>query len=162
MNLRIGQGIDFHCFAEGRPLILGGVRIPHDKGLSGHSDADVLIHAIIDALLGASSMGDIGRHFPDTDLQWKDADSASLLTIVWQLLGREQYEIINLDATVVAEVPRLLPHIEDMRLRLATILGLEVGQVNIKATTSEKMGALGRKEGIMASAVCLLNKVRLS
>jgi 2-C-methyl-D-erythritol 2,4-cyclodiphosphate synthase len=149
----IGFGYDSHRFAEGRPLILGGVRIEHDRGLAGHSDADVLTHAVIDALLGAAGLGDIGAHFPDTDERWRDADSIELLRHVAGLLAAEGLRVVNVDATVVLERPKVGPHREAIRERLASALGLETRRVNVKATTGEGMGFVGREEGAAALAV---------
>lgn len=153
---RIGNGYDIHRLVEGRPLILGGVQLEHSLGLDGHSDADVLTHAIMDALLGALSLGDIGHYFPPTDPQWKGADSLKLLEQVHQLIRDRGWEIGNLDSVVVAERPKLKPHIPAMRDRLAAVLGLEPDQIGIKATTNEKLGPTGREEGICAHAVALL------
>jgi 2-C-methyl-D-erythritol 2,4-cyclodiphosphate synthase len=155
----IGQGYDSHRFAEGRRLILGGVEIPHDRGLAGHSDADVLTHAVIDALLGAAGLGDIGHHFPDTDERWRDADSIALLREVVRLLAEAGVEAVNVDATVVMERPKVGPHRDAMRARLAGALGLDAARVNVKATTGEKMGFVGREEGVAALAVALLRPV---
>ena len=152
----IGQGFDSHRFAPGRPLILGGVRIEHEVGLAGHSDADVLTHAVIDAVLGAAGLGDIGEHFPDTDERWRDADSLALLRHVAGLVGGEGLRVVNVDATVVLERPKLGPHKEAMRARLAEALGLDARRVNVKATTGEGMGFVGRGEGAAAMAVALL------
>lgn len=156
MNIRIGHGFDVHAFAQGRRLILGGVEIPHEVGLLGHSDADVLLHAICDALLGAAALGDIGRHFPDSDPQYKGIDSRLLLRHVGDLLRREGWALGNLDATIIAQAPRMAPHIPAMREHIAADLGAALEQVNVKATTTEKLGFTGRKEGIAAEAVCLL------
>lgn len=156
MEIRVGQGFDVHRWGEGRPLMLGGVEIPHDQGLLGHSDADVLIHAIVDALLGAAALGDIGRHFPDTDPAYKGIDSRKLLAHVVDLLGREGWRIGNVDATVICQQPRISPHATAMRERLAGILGIAVEQVSVKATTTEKLGFTGRNEGMAAQAVALL------
>ncbi len=158
VNLRIGQGFDVHAFAEERPLILGGVRIPFDRGLAGHSDADVLVHAVCDALLGAAGLGDIGRHFPDTDPAYAGADSMELLAQVRERLAGRGWRVINLDATVIAQAPKLAPHVPAMRRRLAECLGLEEEAVNIKATTTERLGFTGRSEGIAAMAVALLGR----
>jgi 2-C-methyl-D-erythritol 2,4-cyclodiphosphate synthase len=155
-NLRIGYGYDIHRLSEGRLLILGGVEIPFSKGLVGHSDADVLLHAIIDALLGACALGDIGRHFPDTDEAFRNVDSRKLLRKVHKLITRENYEIVNIDSTIVAEQPKLAPHISKMRTNIAKDLKIEPNQVSVKATTSEKIGPEGTKEGISARAVALL------
>lgn len=156
--MRIGQGFDVHAFAEGRPLILGGIEIPHDRGLLGHSDADVLLHTIADAALGAIAAGDIGKHFPDTDPAFKDADSKVLLQHVWQLVKAEGYVLGNVDATVMAERPKLRKYIDDMRAVIAELLEADISQVNVKATTTEKLGFTGREEGIAAQAVILLNR----
>ena len=156
--MRIGQGFDVHAFAEGRPLILGGIEIPHDRGLLGHSDADVLLHTIADAALGAIAAGDIGKHFPDTDPNFKDADSKVLLRHVWQLVKAEGYVLGNVDATVMAERPKLRTYIDDMRAVIADLLEADISQVNVKATTTEKLGFTGREEGIAAQAVILLNR----
>lgn len=156
--MRIGQGFDVHAFAEGRPLILGGIEIPHDRGLLGHSDADVLLHTIADAALGAIAAGDIGKHFPDTDPDFKDADSKVLLQHVWQLVKAEGYVLGNVDATVMAERPKLRMYIDDMRAVIAELLEADISQVNVKATTTEKLGFTGREEGIAAQAVILLNR----
>jgi len=149
----IGLGYDSHRFAEGRPLILGGVRIEHDRGLAGHSDADVLTHAVIDAVLGAAGLGDIGAHFPDTDERWRDADSIELLRHVVSLVGSEGLSVVNVDATIVLERPKVGPHRDAIRARLAEALGLDERRVNVKATTGEGMGFVGREEGAAALAV---------
>ncbi|GGE56791.1 2-C-methyl-D-erythritol 2,4-cyclodiphosphate synthase [Pullulanibacillus camelliae] len=154
--MRIGQGFDVHEFQEGRPLIVGGVTIPHTKGLVGHSDADVLLHAISDALLGAIGEGDIGHHFPDTDPAFKDADSKELLKAVWDLVRKKGYQLGNVDAVIMAQRPKMAPYIADMRQVVATLLEAEIHQINIKATTTEKLGFVGREEGIAAQAVCLI------
>ena len=154
--LRIGEGYDIHRLKEGRRLVLGGVAIPHEKGLDGHSDADALIHAVIDALLGAAGLGDIGRHFPDTDPAYKDKDSTELLLTVVRMIEEKGFRPVNLDATIVAQRPKLTPYIEKMRDRLAGLLGLEITCVNVKAKTHEGLGALGREEGIAARAVVLV------
>ncbi|MBF2001749.1 MAG: 2-C-methyl-D-erythritol 2,4-cyclodiphosphate synthase [Synechococcales cyanobacterium M58_A2018_015] len=156
MNLRIGNGYDIHQLVSGRRLILGGVEIPHHLGLLGHSDADVLTHAIMDAMLGALSLGDIGHYFPPTDPQWKGADSLKLLAQVNQLILSKGWRISNLDSVIVAERPKLKPHLPAMRSRLAEVLQVNVDQVGIKATTNEKLGPVGREEGIAAHAVVLL------
>ncbi|ACY47990.1 2-C-methyl-D-erythritol 2,4-cyclodiphosphate synthase [Rhodothermus marinus] len=153
---RIGFGYDVHRLVPGRPLILGGVRIPSERGLAGHSDADVLLHAIADALLGAAALGDIGRHFPDTDPRWKDADSLELLRQVYHQVVAAGYEVANVDSTVVLERPRLRPHIDAMRANIARVLALPAEAVSVKATTSEGMGFVGIGEGAVAFAVCLL------
>lgn len=156
--IRVGQGFDVHKFEEGRPLIIGGVTIPHDRGLTGHSDADVLLHTITDAALGAIGEGDIGRHFPDTDAAFKDADSAVLLEEIWKHVNERGYKLGNIDCTVIAERPKMSPHIEAIQARVAALLQADVSQVNIKATTSEKLGFTGREEGIAAMATILLLK----
>ncbi len=153
---RIGFGYDVHKFAENRKLILGGIEIPSEKGLAGHSDADVLLHAICDAMLGALALGDIGKHFPDTDEQYKNIDSKILLSKVNELIIKHDYRLGNLDTTVVAEKPKLKPFIDGIRKSIANILNVPVGSVSVKATTSEKMGFVGREEGIKAYAVALL------
>jgi 2-C-methyl-D-erythritol 2,4-cyclodiphosphate synthase len=158
MNIRIGNGYDIHQLCEGRPLILGGVKIEHELGLLGHSDADVLTHAIMDAMLGALSLGDIGHYFPPTDPKWKGADSLVLLSQVNQLIQTQGWRIGNIDSVVVAERPKLKPHIKTMRDRLANVLALQPDQIGIKATTNEKLGPVGREEGISAYAVALLVK----
>ena len=154
--IRIGHGYDVHRFKEGRGLYIGGVKTHYSHGLDGHSDAEVLLHAICDALLGAAALGDIGRHFPDTDPQYKGIDSKLLLKATCDLLKKEGYRFCNLDATVVAQAPRLSGHIEDMRRCVADILGCDIAQVNVKATTEEKLGFTGRLEGISAHCVCLI------
>lgn len=153
---RIGQGFDVHEFAEDRPLIIGGVTIPHEKGLIGHSDADVLLHTVTDALLGAIGEGDIGRHFPDTDPAFKGADSAVLLQHVWKLVKEKGFVLGNADCTIMAQRPKMAPYIEQIRQRIARLLEADVSQVNVKATTTEKLGFVGREEGIAAQAVVLL------
>lgn len=154
--IRIGHGYDVHRLTEGRRLILGGVEIPHEKGLLGHSDADVLLHAIADALLGAAAMGDIGKLFPDTDPAYAGADSLELLRKVGQKLAMEGFRVSNIDATVIAQAPKLAPHIRAMRMNIARVLSLEVSQVSVKATTEEGLGFSGEKLGIAAHAVCLI------
>jgi len=156
VKMRVGQGFDVHAFAEGRRLVLGGVEIPYTLGLAGHSDADVLIHAICDALLGAAGLGDIGHHFPDNDARFAGIDSTQLLATVMQELTARNWRVENIDATVIAEQPKLAPHIAAMRARLAPIVGLNEEAVNIKATTTERLGFTGRGEGIAAQAVALL------
>lgn len=156
--MRVGIGYDVHKLTEGRKLILGGVDIPHEKGLLGHSDADVLLHAISDALLGAAALGDIGRHFPDNDNSYKDIDSIVLLKRVHEFLKEKGYSISNIDATVVCQRPKLAPYIEQMRQNISACLELKLSQVNIKATTTEALGFEGRKEGISSHAVCLINE----
>ncbi len=154
--MRVGTGYDVHRLAEGRALILGGVAIPFEKGLDGHSDADVLVHAIMDALLGAAALGDIGKHFPDTEEAYKGISSMKLLAHVGELLGREGYLVGNIDATVIAQRPKLRPYIEQMEENVAGALGISKGQVNVKATTEERLGFTGRQEGISAQAVCAI------
>lgn len=156
---RIGQGFDVHRLVAGRRLVIGGVEIEHPFGLEGHSDADVLTHAIADALLGAIALGDIGQHFPNTDAAYKDADSLTLLRRVVELLGEVGWSVGNVDATLIAEAPKFAPHIPMMQQRLAKVLRIEAGAVGIKATTSETMGFTGRKEGIAAMAVGLIFKI---
>ncbi len=158
MNIRVGQGFDVHAFVADRPLILGGITIPHSMGLAGHSDADVLIHAIIDALLGAACMGDIGEHFPDHDPVYAGADSCELLHHVTQLVGDAGYQLVNMDACVIAQQPRLSAYKPAMRQRLAEVMQVSRDQINIKATTTEKLGFTGRSEGIAAQAVVLIEK----
>ena len=157
-DIRIGHGYDVHRLVEGRRLILGGVEIEYEKGLDGHSDADVLAHAIADALLGAAALGDIGKHFPDTDKKYKGADSLMLLNRVVALLCARGYSVSNVDATVIAQAPKLAPHIELMRKNLALALRLAPDRVSVKATTEEKLGFSGRGEGISAHAVCIIVK----
>lgn len=154
--MRIGHGYDVHQLVEGRRCIIGGIDIPHDKGLIGHSDADVLLHTITDAVLGALGLGDIGTHFPDTDPTYKDADSAKLLAVVWQMAKNRGYRLGNLDATILAQRPKLAPYIPQMRARVAQLLTADMEQINVKATTTEKLGFVGREEGIAAEAVVLL------
>ena len=154
--MRIGQGFDTHALVGGRELVIGGVRIPYEKGLAGHSDADVLIHAVCDALLGAAGLGDIGAHFPDTDARYKGIDSRKLLREVAQLLRQRKLRVANVDATIIAQAPKMAPHIAAMRANLASDLGLAPDAVNVKAKTTEKLGFVGRGEGIAAEAVALL------
>lgn len=156
--MRIGHGYDVHRFAEGRPLILGGVRIESEKGLLGHSDADVLLHAIADSLLGAAALGDIGVHFPDTDDRFLNADSWELLKRTVEIVKANGYTVSNIDATLLAQAPRLSPYIPKMRERIADACGVAVSRVSVKATTEEGLGFTGRKEGIAAHAICLLNE----
>ena len=156
MNIRIGQGYDVHQLVAGRPLILGGVTIPFDKGLLGHSDADALLHAITDALLGAAALGDIGKLFPDTAAENKDADSRVLLRAAYAAVQAAGWRVVNVDGTVIAQQPKLRPHIDAMRAHIAADLGLDIGAVNVKGKTNEKLGYLGRQEGIEAQAVVLL------
>ncbi|MBQ9134293.1 MAG: 2-C-methyl-D-erythritol 2,4-cyclodiphosphate synthase [Clostridia bacterium] len=155
--MRVGQGYDVHRLVNGRKLILGGVEIEHTLGLLGHSDADVLLHAIADALLGAAALGDIGKHFPDTDERYRGADSAKLLSLVGALLREKGYQIINIDSTVIAQAPKLAPHIPAMRQNIADALGMDVDAVSVKATTEEKLGFTGTREGIAAQAICLID-----
>lgn len=157
--MRVGMGYDVHKLVEGRDLIMGGVKIPYEKGLLGHSDADVLLHAISDALLGAAALGDIGKHFPDTDQKYKGADSLKLLEHVGKLLEENLYVIENIDATIIAQRPKMAPHIPTMRENIARALGLEVDQVNVKATTEEGLGFTGAGEGISSQAICLIEKI---
>ena len=158
MKIRVGEGWDIHALAEGRKLVLGGVEVPFHLGLLGHSDADVLLHAITDALLGAAAMGDIGTHFPDTDVRFKGADSAVLLTEAARRVREKGYEIGNVDSTVIAQAPKLMPHMPAMRASIAKALGVEVDQVNVKAKTAEKMGPVGLGQAMEARAVVLLTK----
>ncbi|MBR2590174.1 MAG: 2-C-methyl-D-erythritol 2,4-cyclodiphosphate synthase [Clostridia bacterium] len=155
--MRIGQGYDVHRLCEGRKCIIGGVEIPYEKGLLGHSDADVLLHAVSDALLGAAALGDIGKHFPDTDPRYKDADSLVLLAHVQELLAQNAHHIINVDATIIAQKPKMSPYIEQMRQNIATALKTDVSAISVKATTEEKLGFTGRGEGISATAICLID-----
>jgi 2-C-methyl-D-erythritol 2,4-cyclodiphosphate synthase len=158
MALRIGSGYDVHAFAPDRPLILGGVAIPYELGLAGHSDADTVIHAIVDALLGAAALGDIGTHFPSSDLRWKDQPSSVFLDYTRDLLKQHGWRINNLDATIVAEQPRMGPHVPAMRAHLAERLHLEIGQVSVKAKTTDGLGFAGRREGIACYAVALIER----
>ncbi|WP_226567626.1 2-C-methyl-D-erythritol 2,4-cyclodiphosphate synthase [Bacillus stratosphericus] len=155
---RIGQGFDVHQLTEGRPLIIGGVTIPYEKGLLGHSDADVLLHTVADACLGAIGEGDIGRHFPDTDPEFKDADSFKLLQHVWALVKDKGYTLVNIDCTIMAQKPKMAPYIQPMCEKIAEALETDVTQVNVKATTTEKLGFTGRGEGIASQATVLLQK----
>ncbi|HSI43471.1 MAG TPA: 2-C-methyl-D-erythritol 2,4-cyclodiphosphate synthase [Methylotenera sp.] len=157
-NLRIGHGFDVHQLVVGRKCIIGGVDIPFEKGLDGHSDADVLLHAICDALLGAAALGDIGKHFPPSDMRYKGINSRELLTHVIALLKTHGYSVSNIDCTVICELPKLSPHTEQMRANIATDCAVDVGAINVKATTTEKLGFTGRGEGIAAEAVCLIEK----
>lgn len=157
-DIRIGHGYDVHAFKEGDHLMLGGVRVPHDRAFKAHSDGDVLIHALCDALLGAAALGDIGRHFPDTDPRYAGADSRALLREVRQLLEEGGWLVGNVDCTVVAQAPKLAPHVESMREHLAADLAVEPSRVNVKATTTEKLGFAGREEGIAAHAVALIER----
>lgn len=158
MTIRVGSGYDVHAFAQGRPLILGGVTIPHDAGLSGHSDADALIHAVVDALLGAAALGDIGSHFPSNDPRWKDQPSAVFLDYACDLLCQHRWRIGNVDATIVAERPKLAPYVQAMRTQLAEHLHLTIEQVSVKATTTDGLGFAGRREGIACYAVALIER----
>ena len=159
--LRIGHGFDVHQLVEGRRCIIGGVDIPHDKGLEGHSDADVLLHAICDALLGAAALGDIGKHFPNTDERYKGIDSRTLLKHVVALINRKSFNVVNIDATVMAEAPKLAPHTDQMCANIANDCGIMMDAVNVKATTTEKLGFTGRGEGIAAEAVCLIRRFEI-
>ena len=156
--MRIGHGYDVHRFCEGRPLFIGGVNLPHNKGLLGHSDADVLLHAICDALLGAAALGDIGKHFPDTSEEFHNIDSKILLKRTIELIAEKGYKVGNIDCTVIAQKPKMAPYIEDMKNCISKICGIEVDCVNVKATTEEKLGFTGREEGISAHAVCLIER----
>ena len=158
MNIRIGHGYDVHQLTEGRDLIIGGVNIPHHKGLLGHSDADVLLHAISDSLLGALALGDIGKHFPDTDDEYRGANSLEILACVYELVKEKGYEVGNIDATILAQAPKLAPYIPQMRLNIARALEIELDSVSVKATTEEKLGFTGEEKGIAAHAVCLVYK----
>jgi 2-C-methyl-D-erythritol 2,4-cyclodiphosphate synthase len=157
-EFRIGHGFDVHAFAENRKLIIGGVDIPYEFGLAGHSDADVLLHAICDALLGAAGLGDIGRHFPDTDAAFAGIDSRILLRRVAEQLQQRRWRVGNVDATIIAQAPKMAPHIARMTAHIADDLGVSIDHVNVKATTTEKLGFTGRKEGIAAEAVCLIER----
>ena len=157
--IRIGHGYDVHAFADNRKCVLGGVDVPCEKGLLGHSDADVLLHAVSDSLLGAAALGDIGKHFPDTDERYKGADSLKLLENVCELINSKGYKVVNIDATVIAQMPKLAPFIDQMRCNIAGALGIDVDFVSVKATTEEKLGFTGRKEGISAHCVCLIEKI---
>ncbi|NBB75011.1 MAG: 2-C-methyl-D-erythritol 2,4-cyclodiphosphate synthase [Bacteroidetes bacterium] len=156
--MRVGMGYDVHRLVDGRPLILGGVTIPHPTGLAGHSDADVLLHALADALLGAAALGDIGAHFPDTDEQWRDADSIDLLEAVGEKVRAEGFRLSNVDATVALQQPKLRPHIEAMRSNVAAALCIDVEQVSVKATTTERLGFVGQEAGAAAYAICALDR----
>ena len=157
--MRVGMGYDVHKLVKNRKLILGGVEIPHEKGLLGHSDADVLLHAIMDSILGALALGDIGKHFPDTDEKFKDADSMKLLEHVYNLIKEKGYVIGNLDATIIAQAPKMAPHIQDMRFNIARVLNTDIDNINVKATTEEGLGFTGNKEGISSQSICLLVKI---
>lgn len=156
--MRIGLGYDVHKLVEGRSLIMGGVNIPYEKGLLGHSDADVLIHAIMDAMLGALALGDIGKHFPDTDEKYKGSDSMKLLQCVNDLINEKGYEISNIDSIIIAQSPKMAPHIENMRQNIANVLNTDIENISVKATTEEGLGFTGAKEGISAQSICLLKK----
>ena len=156
--MRVGQGFDVHALVPGRRLVIGGVEIPYEKGLAGHSDADVLLHAICDALLGAAALGDIGRHFPDSDPRYKGIDSRELLRHVAKLLRERGLAVANIDATIVAEAPRMAPHVAAMVAHIAADTGVDAARVNVKATTTEKLGFAGRGEGIAAQAICLVEE----
>lgn len=158
--MRIGFGYDVHQLVDERKLIIGGVEIPFEKGLLGHSDADVLIHAIMDSILGALALGDIGKHFPDTDMKYKDISSIYLLSQVFKVMNEEGYKIGNIDATVVAQRPKLAPYIEDMRNNIADTLNTSIDNISVKATTTEWLGFVGREEGISSYSVCLLKKIK--
>jgi 2-C-methyl-D-erythritol 2,4-cyclodiphosphate synthase len=157
--MRIGQGFDIHALVTGRKLIIGGVEIPYERGLAGHSDADVLLHAICDALIGAAGLGDIGTHFPDTDPRYRGADSRELLRQVGGLIRLEGLHVLNIDTTIIAQAPKMAPHIAQMRQNIAVDLGMEAGRVNVKAKTAERLGTLGRGEGIAAEAIALLEPI---
>jgi 2-C-methyl-D-erythritol 2,4-cyclodiphosphate synthase len=159
IDMRIGSGYDVHRLVEGRDLIIGGVKIPYEKGLLGHSDADVLTHAIMDSLLGAAALGDIGKHFPDTDSKYKGASSLVLLERVKELLEENFYLIENIDATIIAQQPKMAPHIEAMRENISKVLGIDLNQINIKATTEEGLGFTGEGQGISSNSICLLTSV---
>jgi len=154
--MRIGQGFDAHALKAGRKLVLGGVTVPHDKGLEGHSDADALLHAVCDALIGAAALGDIGRHFPDSDPRYKDIDSRELLRATAALLAQNGWRVVNIDATVIAQAPRLAPHLPQMAANIAADLGVPASDVSVKAKTTEKLGFTGRGEGIAAQAIALI------
>ena len=157
--MRIGQGYDVHRLVEGRDLIIGGVKIAHPTGLLGHSDADVLLHAICDAMLGAAALGDIGKHFPDSDPAYKGIDSRKLLRLCRDKLAERGYKVVNLDATIIAQAPKMRPHIDRMRENIASDIGIDLDCVNVKATTEEHLGFTGRGEGISSSAVCLIDRI---
>lgn len=156
--MRIGHGYDVHKFAQDRDLIIGGVKIPYEKGLLGHSDADVLLHAVMDALLGAATLGDIGLHFPDTDERYKGISSIKLLTEVGRLIGGAGFAAENIDATIIAQAPKMRPYIDEMRRNISEALNMDISRINVKATTEEGLGFTGNKEGISAHAVCLIEK----
>ncbi len=156
--MRVGIGYDVHKLVEGRDLIIGGVKIEHEVGLLGHSDADVLLHAITDSILGALCLGDIGKHFPDTDEKFKGADSLKLLSHVYEIMDSKGYEIGNIDSVIIAQAPKMAPHIQAMREKIATTLNTDIDNINVKATTEEKLGFTGKKEGIASQSICLINK----
>lgn len=156
--MRIGLGYDVHKLVEGRPLIIGGVDIPYEKGLFGHSDADVLVHAIMDGMLGALALGDIGKHFPDTDEKYKGADSMKLLKCVNDLINEKGYEVNNIDSIIIAQSPKMAPHIDQMRINIAQVLDTDIDNVSVKATTEEGLGFTGTKQGISAQSICLLKR----
>ena len=158
MDIRIGHGFDVHAFCDDRKLILCGVKIEYEKGLLGHSDADVATHAVMDALLGASAKGDIGKHFPDTDEKYRGANSLELLAHVMELIKNDGYSVSNIDVTIIAQAPKIAPHIEQMVKNLSQTMNLDASRINVKATTTEKLGFTGRKEGIATEAVCILTK----
>lgn len=158
--MRIGQGFDVHRFGDGDKIVLGGVVIPYSRGLIAHSDGDVLLHALCDALLGAAALGDIGKHFPDTDIQYANADSRNLLRMVYAKVKNLGYQIVNADMTIIAQEPRMAPHIENMRARIAEDLQTQINNINVKATTTEQLGFNGRKEGISALATVLLDTLK--
>lgn len=157
--IRIGHGYDVHAFAEGRRLVLGGVEIPFEKGLLGHSDADVLLHAICDAMLGAAALGDIGGHFPDSDERYHNIDSRLLLLYTYELLQKNGWRVVNIDCTVIAQAPKLMPYIEQMRTNIADTLYINISEVSVKATTEERLGFTGAMQGIAAHSVCLIEKI---
>ena len=156
--IRVGQGYDVHRFNDGDHIILGGVKIPYEKGLEAHSDGDVVLHALADAILGAAALGDIGKHFPDTDPEFKGADSRVLLRHVYKIVQEKGYKLINADVTIIAQAPKMLPHVPDMRVNIAADLLVDIDFINVKATTTEKLGFEGRKEGIAVQAVVLIEK----
>ena len=162
MNYRIGFGYDVHQLVSGRDFWLGGIKIPFDKGGLGHSDADVLVHVICDALLGAANMGDIGKHFPDSSEEFKDIDSKILLKNVMKLIRKNNFEIVNIDSTVCLQLPKLAPFIDTMKLELSNCMGIDVNDISIKATTTERLGFVGEEKGISAYATVLINKIRIS
>ncbi|MDJ0881350.1 MAG: 2-C-methyl-D-erythritol 2,4-cyclodiphosphate synthase [Gammaproteobacteria bacterium] len=160
INARIGHGYDVHAFCEGQFIVLGGVEIPFDKAFKAHSDGDVLIHALCDALLGAAGLGDIGQHFPDTDTQYKNMDSRVFLRQVYALIHQYEYRLVNADITIIAQVPKMMPHLHDMKINLTDDLECDLAAINIKATTTEQLGYIGREEGVAVHAVVLLEKIR--